>query len=235
MLIERAREPVEQVLEAAGDLIVVFGGEEPEAVGVQDGSAGGGDRLGRGPFDVLVHKGDVVPVEVRDLGSVADDAFDLAGELTVERVLAQRAHNHENSGHTSSFRVMGTHARRFCKIVPPRCSLLPTKSVYIKSPRKTAIGLSVVCLGNGRGRVGLVLVLPGCGRTAVHAVEFRGGVRGRRVPRGDGVMPVPAVVGCCLAPWRRRPLPDVRASAATWPVAPPTVVGRGGHRPLPGL
>lgn len=34
MLIERAREPVEQVLEAAGDLIVVFGGEEPEAVRV---------------------------------------------------------------------------------------------------------------------------------------------------------------------------------------------------------
>ncbi len=123
---------------------------------------------------------------------------------------------------------MGAHARRFCKMVPPRCSLLPTKAVYIKSPRKTAIDLSVACLSDGRGRVGLVLVLPGCGRTAVHAVEFRGGVRGRRVPRGDGVMPVPAVVGCCLAPWRRRPLPDVRASAATWPVAPPTVVGRGG-------
>ncbi|EEA90617.1 hypothetical protein COLSTE_01191 [Collinsella stercoris DSM 13279] len=41
-------------------------------------------------------------------------------------------------------------------------------------------------MGDGRGRVGLVLVLPGCGRTAVHAVEFRGGVRASPLRRrGD--------------------------------------------------
>ena len=62
------------------------------------------DRLGRRPFDVLVHEGYIVPIEFFDLSAIADNALDFAGELAVERLLAKRADDHEDAGHMRSFR-----------------------------------------------------------------------------------------------------------------------------------
>ena len=113
MLVEGAREPVEEVLEPSRNLVVVFGREEPQAVGGEYGVANALHRLRGWPLDVLVHEGHIAPIEESDLGAIADNAFDLTCELMVKRLLAQRTDDHEDTGHASSFRMVGAFARPY--------------------------------------------------------------------------------------------------------------------------
>lgn len=88
---ERVGKPVEQVLEHAGNLVVVLGGKDPQDVCRLDLRTHARNGIGRGKLDVLVHEGNVRIVEVAHPGTVCDDAPCLVGELTVEGLLARRA------------------------------------------------------------------------------------------------------------------------------------------------
>ena len=73
--------------------MVVFGCEEPEAVGIENVLAHPGDGWRRGTLDVLIEQGHIGPIEHGELDGWIELVYDAArglGELAVHATLAKR-------------------------------------------------------------------------------------------------------------------------------------------------
>ena len=87
--------------------MVVFGCEEPDAVGIVNLLAHPRDGWRCGPLDVLVEHGHIGPIEQGELDGRVELVYDAArglGELAVHTTLAKRTCNGDDM-HFDSFRL----------------------------------------------------------------------------------------------------------------------------------